>query len=366
MPRKTEETITSFKIWDRESEETEVHELEKYVVDGEEEGPHIVVVSGSHGDELLAIDAAKQVYRSLDVEEVAGKVSFVPEANMFAVAKGTRETPVPEFEIYEDEERNLNRCFSSVDLDEGVDGNLTQRLAYHILELVADADYCFDLHTATAPGYKINQIREKTDRRFDSEVRREQERLVRNSGVSYVLRTSSEDIGRGVLAGVAPGYGVPTVTVEIGGGMYTTTEIEEYVDVVENLLSTAGVLEGEEKGEEPGLMEKLRRGSGDGQRVYRDLVKISAPTAGSYTKAAPPGETIEKGEVLGRIENDEGVHEVESPCDGLVESVHREEWVNEGTKLGHIAIREEMDPVTHFFRALSRILDSLLSRASGS
>ncbi len=349
MAGKEKRRLVSFKIWDRDDQRTEHHVLEEYVVEGAGDGPHVVCVSGSHGDELLAIDAAKRVYRELDPEDVDGTVSFIPEANMFAVAKGTRETPVPEVEIYEDEERNLNRCFSNVDLDEEPGGNITERLAYHILDLVVSADYCLDLHTATAPGYKVDQIREKADRHVDAEVRSEQENLVRNAGVPYILRTSTDTIGRGVLSGVAPRHGVPAVTVEIGGGMYTPTELDEYVDVIQNLLITAGVIDGD-------------RTTGE-QQVYQELVKISAPTAGEYRKAAPPGETVSRGDVIGQIENDSGVHEVVSPVDGLVESVHQKDWVNEGTKLGHIAVPEDTGMVADLVRALSRTLDGLLARA---
>ncbi|MDY6770096.1 MAG: succinylglutamate desuccinylase/aspartoacylase family protein [Candidatus Nanohaloarchaea archaeon] len=349
MVGKEKRSLVSFKVWNREEERTEVRALEEHVVEGAEDGPHVVIVSGSHGDELLAVDAAKRVYRELDPEEVRGRVTVIPEANMFAVEKGTRETPVPEFEIYEDEERNLNRCFNSVDLDGEPDGNITERLAYHILDVVVDADYCLDLHTATAPGYKVDQVREKTDRGFDREVRRAQEELVRNAGLEYVLRTSSGKIGRGVLAGVAPRHGVPAVTVEIGGGMYTPSELEEYVTVVRNLLVTAGAIDGAVEQRE--------------QQVYRELLKISAPTAGSYTKTARPGDTVDRGDVLGTIENDDGVHEVTAPRSGLVESVHQETWVNEGTKLGHIAVEREDGAFHRAVRALSRTLDSLLARA---
>ncbi|MDY6766132.1 MAG: succinylglutamate desuccinylase/aspartoacylase family protein [Candidatus Nanohaloarchaea archaeon] len=349
MGAKEKRRLVSFDIWDRDEQRTQRYVLEEYVVDGVGDGPHVVVVSGAHGDELLAIDAAKRMYRELDPGEVDGTVSFLPEANMFAVEKGTRETPVPEFEIYEDEERNLNRCFSSVDLATEPDGNITQRLAYHILDTVVSADYCFDLHTATAPGYKVDQIREKSDSSVDAEVRQEQETLVRNAGVPYILRTSTSTIGRGVLAGVAPQHGVPSVTVEIGGGMYTPRELDEYVRVIRNLLVTAGVIEGSIETAE--------------QEVYGELVKISAPTAGEYTKTVPPGDDVQRGEVIGKIENDDGVHTVESPVSGLVESVHEEEWVNEGTKLGHIAVRTETGLFAGLFRDLARTLDALLARA---
>ncbi|MFB6294436.1 MAG: succinylglutamate desuccinylase/aspartoacylase family protein, partial [Candidatus Nanohaloarchaea archaeon] len=173
--------------------------------------------------------------------------------------------------------------------------------------------------------------------------------LVRNAGIPYILRTSTDTIGRGVLAGVAPRHGVPSVTVEIGGGMYTPTELDDYVRVIRNLLITTGVIDGDQDTGE--------------QEVYEELVKISAPTAGEYTATADPGDEVMRGDVIGRIENDDGVEHVASPVDGLVESVHQEDWVNEGTKLGHIAVPEDTGIVASVVRDLSRMLDGLLARA---
>ncbi|MFB6076736.1 MAG: succinylglutamate desuccinylase/aspartoacylase family protein [Candidatus Nanohaloarchaea archaeon] len=348
MPKERKD-IVSFDVWDPETGEARDRTLERYVVDGGD-GPHVVVIAGSHGDELLAIDTAKQLYEELDPEEVSGTVSIVPEANMFAAAHGTRETPTPEIELYEDEERNLNRCFNVADPAEEPDGNITQRLAHHILRLVVDADYCFDLHTATRPGYKIDQIRRKTDPDFSSEVQRAQERLVRDSGLEYVIRTRSSSIGSGVLGGVAPRHGVPTVTVEIGGGLYSQAGLQQYLDVVHNLLRCIDVLPGEPE----------RRS----QHIYRDLVKVSAPTAGEYSALVDPGDLVRDGDVIGWIDTGDGTVQVTAPYDGLVESVHRKNWVNEGTKLGHIAIRRDRGPIATLVRALSRTLESLLSRAS--
>ncbi len=343
------EEIVSFETWDKTTETVRDHVLNRYIVHGREDGPHVVVIAGSHGDELLAIDTAKQLFKDLDPEEVHGTVSIVPTANIFAVAEGTRETPVPEYELYEDEERNLNRCFNAVDLEAGEEGPLTVRLAYHLLDLIVDADYCLDLHTATNPGYKIDQIRRKTDPAFSNDVQRAQERLVKRSGLTYVIKTPIADIGAGILAGVAPRHDVPTVTVEIGGGLYTESELADYLDVVRNLLAAAGTLEGEP--------ERVR------QHIYRDLVKISAPAAGTYESLVEPGETVERGDTLATISNDRREHTVEAPYDGLVESVHRKDWVNEGTKLGHIAIKKERGPIASLVRGLARTLESLLSRA---
>lgn len=347
---KEEKTIVSFKVWDKDEEETELYALDRYVVTGERNGPHIVVNAGSHGDEFLAIDAAKELYERIDPADVNGKISIIPEANIFAALKNKRETPEPEFELYESEERNMNRCFGSVDLEAGPGGNITERLAYHVLNLVVKADYCLDLHTATAPGYKIDQIRGKINPEFSKEVIEDQERLIRNSGLEYVVKTPAQYIGEGVLAAVAPKHGVPAVTIEIGGGAYSDEELERYVTVLMNLLKETGSLYGQ-----PDTVE---------QKIYRDLEEVWAPTAGTYEPLKEPGEEVLKGEAIGVITNETGEHEITSTYDGLVESVHRQDWVNEGTRVSYIAIKQERtlfeafkDAVTRFFRRYSSRID---------
>lgn len=339
---KEEKNIVSFKVWDKEEEETELYALKRYVVTGARKGPHVLINAGSHGDEFLAIDTAKQVYEELDPRAVNGKISIIPEANVFAAIKNKRETPEPEFELYESEERNLNRCFNAANLDDGPDGNITERLAYHILKMAANADYCFDLHTATAPGYKIDQIREKMHPDFGKEVVQAQERLIRNSGVEYVIKTPPSSIGEGVLAGIAPKYGVPSVTVEIGGGAYSEEELDRYVAVVMNLLKEAGALYGSPDSTD--------------QKVYRNLIEVWATTAGEYEAVKKPGEEVMKGEVMGVITNERGEHEVESPIEGLVESIHRQDWVNEGTRIGYVATQQERSFIEAITEFISRIV----------
>lgn len=347
--KKDEKTMVSFKIWDKEAEETELYALKRYVIRGARNGPHVVINAGSHGDEFLAIDTAEALYEELDAAAVNGTISIIPEANIFAAIRNKRETPEPEFELYESEERNLNRCFDRVDLDdESASGNITERLAYHILQLVTTADYCFDLHTATAPGYKIDQIRGKTNPEFGKDVLNKQDRLIRNAGVEHVIKTPPSKIGSGVLAGVAPRHGVPAVTVEIGGGAYDDEELERYKTVVRNLLKEAGSLYGDPEHTD--------------QKVYRDLHEVWAPTAGIYTPTKEPGDDVVKGDVIGVIENERGEHEITAPYDGLVESVHREDWVNEGTRVSYIAIKQERSFLEAISAAVSRLIRSYTAR----
>lgn len=341
-PKKEEKNVVSFKVWDKEKEETELYALKRFVVTGARKGPHVLINAGSHGDEFLAIDTAKKVYEELNPEEVNGKISIIPEANIFAAIKNKRETPEPEFELYESEERNLNRCFNAVELEDGPDGNITERLAYHILKLVVKSDYCFDLHTATAPGHKIDQIREKVHPDIDRGIIKEQERLIANSGVQYVIKSSPESIGEGVLAGIAPMHGVPSVTVEVGGGAYSEEELDRYVAVVMNLLKESGALYGS-----PDKAD---------QKVYRSLYEVWATTAGEYEAVKDPGEEVRKGEVLGIVTNERGEHEIASPYEGLVESVHRQDWVNEGTRIGYVATQQERNVLEAIIDFFSRII----------
>jgi len=69
------------------------------------------------------------------------------------------------------------------------------------------------------------------------------------------------------------------------------------------------------------------------------------------------------------IENDDGTHDVVSPTGGLMESVHQEDWVNEGTRIGYIAIKQErgvVQAVKDFARRLFERHKARVGRHEGS
>lgn len=109
--------------------------LDVFTRTGREAGPTALVIAGIHGDEYEGPAALWEVARSLESEEVAGKVILIPVASPLAFAAGTRTTPPDGL--------NLARVFPG-----NAEGSPTERLAHFLFETFGRAcDFLIDLHS---------------------------------------------------------------------------------------------------------------------------------------------------------------------------------------------------------------------------
>jgi len=262
--------------------------------------PVVTITAGIHGDESPSVRVAEHLIQEYDADGINGTLRIIPRANIFACTENTRETPWPKHEEYESEERNMNRCFDAARQrleGEEVGLNLTQTMAYHVLEQVADADHLIDMHTATWPGSKIPQIRMKASAEFDDVVMAEMEAMVDHSGLAHVLRTTPTTIGGGVLAAVAPKIGVPAVTLEVGGSRHFSDE---------------------------------------------DFETVYTPVSGAVDHVVSPGDRVKEDEVIAVVRDLDGGtrDQVRAPVTGLVEMMNQKAAVNQGIRLAKIAYRQ--------------------------
>lgn len=296
--------------------------------DGE---PVVTITAGIHGDESPSVRVAEHLIEEYSEADINGTLRIIPRANIFACTENTRETPWPKHEEYESEERNMNRCFDAARKrleDEEIGLNLTQTMAYHVLEQVADADHLIDMHTATWPGSKIPQIRMKASDDFDDAVMDEMEAMVDHSGLAHVLRSRPSTIGGGVLAAVAPKIGVPAVTLEVGGSRHFSQEdFDTYLGAVEDMLAHIGVLDRDVEPDPP--------------EVFTGLRSVYTPVSGAVEHVVSPGDRVEEGEVIAVVRDlDGGTRErIRAPVTGLVEMMNQKAAVNQGIRLAKIAYR---------------------------
>ena len=154
-----------------------------FVLEGKEPGGTLVVVAGTHGNEIAGVFAATALVETARVRR--GRLVVVPRANSSAVTVRDDDRPVPEWITIEtpsglrrfrfgsrltnpahqgapdpvevnlpgaakalggSEARNLDRAYPG-----SADGPLTQRVAFAIVELLRkeQADLAFDLHEAS-------------------------------------------------------------------------------------------------------------------------------------------------------------------------------------------------------------------------
>ena len=102
---------------------------------GGDEGPTVLVLAGSFGDETESQVAATRVVRELDPAAMTGRVIMVPMANTPAARAGSRNSPV--------DGRNLNRSYPG-----DVRGTPTAIIADYIeRHLMSASDLVLDLHS---------------------------------------------------------------------------------------------------------------------------------------------------------------------------------------------------------------------------
>ncbi|MEO3388125.1 succinylglutamate desuccinylase/aspartoacylase family protein [Mesorhizobium sp. CAU 1741] len=99
------------------------------------EGPTLLLMAGSHGDEYEGQVALSRLIHNLDCNRIQGRVLVLPAANLPAVAAGSRTSPL--------DGGNLNRSFG-----DGYTSTPTGQIAAFIAEeLLVHCDVMLDLHS---------------------------------------------------------------------------------------------------------------------------------------------------------------------------------------------------------------------------
>ena len=90
------------------------HQTPVFRITGLKEGPTVLIIGGTHGNETAGFEAAHQLLkRFADTPPSLGTLFFIPEANRQAVLDDSRRIPVPE--ATDIERGNLNRCYPGDD-----------------------------------------------------------------------------------------------------------------------------------------------------------------------------------------------------------------------------------------------------------
>ena len=101
-------------------------------------GPTVLLMAGNHGDEYEGQIALAKLIRTLEPEQITGRVIILPAANLPAAMAGTRVSPI--------DGGNLNREFPG-----NPDGQPTSRIAHYIDSvLLPMCDGFHDLHSGGA------------------------------------------------------------------------------------------------------------------------------------------------------------------------------------------------------------------------
>lgn len=116
----------------------------------DQDGPNVVVLGGTHGDELTGIELVRRMLKKLGVlQHPAGEYArddlignlFIGFGNPEAILRDTRGAS----------DTNLNRSFSSENLSRS-DDNLDLGRARELVPLLGQTDFLFDIHATSSPS----------------------------------------------------------------------------------------------------------------------------------------------------------------------------------------------------------------------
>jgi len=243
------------------------------------EGPTVLVIGGTHGDEYEGQLAASWLARALTPEQVTGRVLIIPILSREASVAGTRHWPTGE---------NMNRVFPGEE-----DGTTPERIAYLLsTEIFPRCDAIIDIHSGgrSMVSLPVSHMHHEEDPALREKMVRHM--VAWNTGHHFVYGGVGGAAHR-LLPGEAARQGKIVVTTELGGGgLASARSMRIAREGLLNVLRSLGVVAGEEVPPErpPVILDAT-----DAQ------AHIQAPARGLYENAVEPGDAVEAGQTVGYL-----------------------------------------------------------------
>ncbi|MFJ7728534.1 succinylglutamate desuccinylase/aspartoacylase family protein [Neobacillus sp. NPDC097160] len=189
-----------------------------HTIRGVKEGPVLGVSALVHGDEIIGAEIVRRVYNRLNESELSGTVKLLPVANPLAFESMTRNTPL--------DMNNLNRVFPG-----NKNGWVTDQIAHAMVKNFLDEiDVYIDLHAGGAVpvvDYVYIQNDEELSRAFNFPVLYRPAHPYEGTTATYTVEK-----------------GIPSITVEVGGGPNYEKDIERGVEGIFNCMRKLNMLPG--------------------------------------------------------------------------------------------------------------------------
>lgn len=267
------------------------------------------VVTGIHGDELEGQYVCYELNKRLSEhrELLDGIVEIYPSLNPLGINTVSR--GIPMFDL------DMNRIF-----DGSGSGAMAEHVASKVVEDIAGADMCLDIHASNIFLREIPQVRIH-EKMADGLLP-----YARLLNTDYIWVGRSTAIDEASLSYSLNSIGVRTIVVEMGVGMRITKNYcEQLITGIFRLMYELGIW----KGECAEVCEPII--STDGE-----ISILNANTSGIFIPCVEHWKGIKKGALLGRILDPltgEIREEIESPADGMVVTLREYPVVMKGSLL---------------------------------
>ncbi len=293
------------------------HRIAPEVLTGEEK--RICVVTGIHGDELegqyVCFALAQRIME--DLGSLNAIVDIYPAMNPMGIDTIIR--GIPAFDL------DMNRIFPG-----SSDGDMNEYLASHIIDDIAGADICIDIHASNIFLTEIPQIR------INELHKDELVPLAEQANMDFIWVHSNATVLKSTLAYSLNDIGVDTLVVEMGVGMRITEEYgEQMTDGILSVMRSAGMWRGD--------VGEIRTPRVAYENDREEIAYLNAPVSGIYLKVAALGDMVRTGDVIGKIIDPLGgvvLEELTAPADGWLFTTREYPVVDSGSLVARI-LRDE-------------------------
>jgi predicted deacylase len=268
-----------------------LYRLPMWLINGNAEGPTLVVTAGVHAAEYAGIAAALDLGRSLDPTTLRGRVVLVPVMNLPSfTARSIYVCPL--------DGRNLNRVFPG-----DAKGTASEQIADWVFRnVISQAEYYVDLHG----GDLIEALVPFTIffKSGNDSVDRTSLEMAKVFGIHFLV--CSETAGSTFCA--ASRAGIPSVLTESGGqGIWTPEDVARHTDGLGRLMRHLKMIPGDAP--EPVPYTLLDR-----------FLWLRSEHEGFWYPTVAVGEAVATGQNLGAVKDSEGnvLQTAVSPAEGRV------------------------------------------------
>ncbi len=272
----------------------------------------LCVVTGTHGDELEGQYVAWKLARILNENKanLDGVVDIYPALNPLGISTMTR--GIPQCDL------DMNRTFPGSDR-----GSQSEYIAHEIIEDMAGADVCIDIHASNIYLREIPQVR------INVNTAEKLIPLAKLMNMNLLWIHAAATVLESTLAHSLNSIGTPTLVVEMGIGMRVTRSYgDQLIAGIFSLMSHLGMWKAPVIPVSPPII------SSDGHVSF-----VNADRPGIFFPSVEHGRHVERDEEIGVIAdplNGSVSQVVKSPAAGLLFTLREYPVVYEGSLIARI------------------------------
>lgn len=243
-------------------------------------GPTVLFIGGNHGGEYEGPAALLKLCRSLQPEQVHGRVIILPAMNLPAVLAGTRVSPIDGLD--------MNRAFPGAH-----NGTVTRVIAHYVTHAILPlCDAVIDLHSG---GFSLDLLAYNSMHYLPDPEQTERTLAALKAFDAPISLIMREFTGEGLLDYVVEAMGKIFLCAEIGGaGRLTPSTLKIAERGVQNLLMHFGLIDGDPPPSSTRLME-----------VPEAECYSYAFSRGLYESFFSLGEPVLAGQAVGQVHDPE-------------------------------------------------------------